>query len=119
MVSLKVFRVDISRGSSVKKMNCYLTTSCQNLTNGGGLSFLSVCQLERGPSFKGGLGIERCKHILNIIAGAAEKMSQGISSCVALHNVVHLFQLVGQPLFAAELVLVEGENELLVVLDGV
>ena len=116
MVSLKVFRVDISRGSSVKKMNCYLTTSCQSLTNGGLSFYLSVSSRE-APLLKG-LGIERCKHILNIIAGAAEKMSQGIS-CVALHNVVYLFQLVGQPLFAAELVLVEGENELLVVLDGV
>ena len=86
MVSLKVFRVDISRGSSVKKMNCYLTTSCQNLTNGGLSFYLSVSSREAPLSQ--GLGIERC------------------SSCVALHNVVYLFQLVGQPLFAAELVLV-------------
>ena len=38
---------------------------------------------------------------------------------ITLHDVVHLLELVGQPLLAAELVLIEVEDELLVVLDGV
>ena len=38
---------------------------------------------------------------------------------VSLHDVVHLLQLVGQPLLAAELVLLQCENELLVVLHRV
>ena len=118
MVSLKVFRVDISRGSSVKKMNCYLTTSCQNLTNGGLSFYLSVSSRE-APLLKGGWVLKDASTFSTLLRGQPKKMSQGISSCVALHNVVYLFQLVGQPLFAAELVLVEGENELLVVLDGV
>ena len=38
---------------------------------------------------------------------------------VSLHDVVDLLQLVGQPLLAAELVLLQCENELLVVLHRV
>ena len=38
---------------------------------------------------------------------------------VPLHDVVDLLQLVGQPLLAAELVLLEGEDQLLVVLHSV
>ena len=38
---------------------------------------------------------------------------------VTLHDVVHLLELVGQPLLAAELVLLQGENQLLVVLHSV
>ena len=38
---------------------------------------------------------------------------------VSLHDVVDLLQLVGQPLLAAELVLLEGEDQLLVVLHSV
>ena len=38
---------------------------------------------------------------------------------VSLHDVVHLLQLVCQPLLAAELVLLQCENELLVVLHRV
>ena len=38
---------------------------------------------------------------------------------VTLHDVVHLLELVGQPLLAAELVLLEGEDQLLVVLHSV
>ena len=38
---------------------------------------------------------------------------------VPLHDVVDLLQLVGQPLLAAELVLLQCENELLVVLHRV
>ena len=38
---------------------------------------------------------------------------------VALHDVVDLLQLVGQPLLAAELVLLQGEDQLLVVLHSV
>ena len=38
---------------------------------------------------------------------------------VTLHDVVDLLQLVGQPLLAAELVLLQGEDQLLVVLHSV
>ena len=38
---------------------------------------------------------------------------------VSLHDVVHLLQLVGQPLLTAELVLLQGQDELLVVLHRV
>lgn len=38
---------------------------------------------------------------------------------VALHDVVDLLELVGQPLLAAELVLLQGEDQLLVVLHSV
>ena len=38
---------------------------------------------------------------------------------IALHDVVDLLQLVGQPLLAAKLVLLEGEDQLLVVLHSV
>ena len=38
---------------------------------------------------------------------------------VALHNVVDLFQLVGKPLLAGELVLLQGEDQLLVVLHSI
>ena len=38
---------------------------------------------------------------------------------VTLHDVVHLLELVGQPLLAAELVLLQGEDQLLVVLHSV
>ena len=38
---------------------------------------------------------------------------------VSLHDVVDLLQLVGQPLLAAELVLLQGDDQLLVVLHGV
>ena len=38
---------------------------------------------------------------------------------IALHDVVDLLQLVGQPLLAAKLVLLQGEDQLLVVLHSV
>ena len=38
---------------------------------------------------------------------------------VTLHDVVHLLELVGQSLLAAELVLLQGEDQLLVVLHSV
>ena len=38
---------------------------------------------------------------------------------VALHNVVDLFELVGKSLLARELVLLQGEDQLLVVLYSV
>ena len=38
---------------------------------------------------------------------------------VALHNVVDLFKLVGKPLLAGELVLLQGEDQLLVVLHSI
>ena len=38
---------------------------------------------------------------------------------VTLHDVVDLLELVGQPLLAAELVLLQGEDQLLVVLHSV
>ena len=41
------------------------------------------------------------------------------SLCVTLHDVVDLLQLVGQPLLAAELVLLQGDDQLLVVLHCV
>ena len=41
------------------------------------------------------------------------------SLVVALHDVVHLLQLVGQPLLAAELVLLQSQDQLLIVLHSV
>ena len=41
------------------------------------------------------------------------------SLSVTLHDVVDLLQLVGQPLLAAELVLLQGDDQLLVVLHCV
>jgi len=38
---------------------------------------------------------------------------------ITLHNVMHLLQLVGKPLLAAELILFQGQDELLIVLDSV
>ena len=38
---------------------------------------------------------------------------------VALHNVVDLFELVGKSLLARELVLLQGEDQLLVVLHSI
>jgi len=38
---------------------------------------------------------------------------------ITLHDIVDLLEFVGKPLLAAELVLVQGEDQLFVVLDGV
>lgn len=73
MVSLKVFRVDISRGSSVKKMNCYLTTSCQNLTNGGGLSFYLSVSSREAPLLKGGWVLKDASTFSTLLRGQPKK----------------------------------------------
>ena len=58
---------------------------------------------------------ETCSHNSSVFLVSSLICSLGVS----LHDVVDLLQLVGQPLLAAELVLLQGDDQLLVVLHGV
>lgn len=54
---------------------------------------------------------------LNDVGGCV--VAQVTSLGITLHDIVDLLEFVGKPLLAAELVLVQGEDQLFVVLDGV